>query len=142
MVEVDSGILLGICKGHTDRIPALAWHPQDKFLVSTGWDMTARVWKPRTQEALLLLNDHAAHVTAAVFNPAGICLACADSSSAVHVWDFVARTKLRVLAGPAGDIHCLAFSPDGTRLAASGDVAMQAWDVATGQVLAGAGPRP
>src|SRR5437762_60541 len=62
--RADSGQLLGTLAGHTDRIPALAWHPQGDRLIAAGWDTTARVWDTQTFQPIILLNAHAGQVTA------------------------------------------------------------------------------
>ncbi len=140
--DLATGERVSQCAGHTDRIPALAWHPDGVHLVSAGWDTTARVWNARTGEPVILLNSHSTQVTALAFNADGSRLACADSAMLIHVWDFAQRKCLHKLQGPEAEIRTLAFSPDGRRLAANGDRMIHLWDVATGQPLIGAGPRP
>ena len=64
-------------EGHTDRIPALAWHPEGDRLVSAGWDTTARVWDTSTFQPIILLNSHAGQVHDSGLQPgrrpAGLC---------------------------------------------------------------------
>ncbi|MBN1317259.1 MAG: protein kinase [Anaerolineales bacterium] len=69
----------------------------------------------------------------AAFSPDGTMLASA-TGSAVKVWDLASMTELQTL--PAGPSRCVAFSPDGRTLAASGGIAGQdikMWDVETGE---------
>lgn len=140
--EVEAGRHLGDLRGHTDRIPALAWHPSGETLVSAGWDTTARVWDVRTLSPVILLNTHSTQTTALAFSSDGKLLASADSALVVHVWDFEQKRTLHLLKGPQGEIRFVAFSPDGKKLAASGDRMIHLWNAATGQPLAGSGPRP
>src|SRR5262249_33923213 len=135
--EVSTGRHAGTLQGHTDRVPMLAWHPRGRFLVSAGWDTTARVWDTTTCAPVILLNSHAMQVSALAFSPDGNLLACADSDDAVHVWDFDAK-KTRYVFKVAGsrDLRCLAFSPDGKRLAGGGgDRVLHLWDPERGQAL-------
>jgi WD40 repeat protein len=141
--DLADGRHLGALRGHTDRIPALAWDPSSGgVLVSAGWDTTARVWSAHTLEPVILLNCHANEVTALAFSADGSRLACADSALAVHLWDFKARKVLHTLQGVQAEMHALAFSPDGTRLTAAAERAVHLWDVQSGQPLTGSGPTP
>ena len=74
--DLNAGKYIGCLSGHTDRISSLAWHPSGKFLVSAGWDTTARVWDANTLQPVILLNSHATQVNAAAFSPDGRRLAC------------------------------------------------------------------
>jgi WD40 repeat protein len=134
--DTDSGDWVGALRGHTDRIPSLAWHPDGRFLVSVGWDRSARVWDATTLEPVILLNSHGLQVTGLAFSADGRLLATADSENAVHVWDFAAKKELQVLKGAHRDVQYLAFSPDGTRLAfGGGDRCIHVWDPVQGQRL-------
>jgi WD40 repeat protein len=117
--DVASGEVRGRLSGHSDRIPALAWHP-DGRLISAGWDTTARVWDSTTGRTLILLNGHDGQVQALAVTPDGQRLACADSANAVHVWDAHRYRTFLVLRDHAREVRSLAFSPDGQRLASAG----------------------
>ncbi len=120
-----SGALLG----HTDRVPALVWHPDGRRLYSAGWDTTARVWDVDSCEPIILLNSHAGQVHTLALTADGGLLACADSANAVHVWDTARNREASVLRPQAGEIRALAFGPDGRRLASGGlERVVHVWD--------------
>jgi WD40 repeat protein len=61
-----------------------------------------------------LFND--ANVRVA-FSPDGVRLALVHARRLVKIWDTVTGKELALLPQQGKDIHCLVFSPDGTRLA-------------------------
>lgn len=135
------GTLVRTMTGHTDRIPAVAWKPRTRQLVSAGWDTTARIWDIDTGEPVILLNSHADQVVTLAFSPDGSLLACADTAANIHVWSDVALGKeIQVIPGDQTEVRCLTFSRDGSLLAVGGaDRVIHIWDPRHGELVAGQG---
>jgi WD40 repeat protein len=55
----------------------------------------------------------------------------------IFVWDLTGRGEpIRLEGHPAGSVTCLAFSPDGARLAGAGaDLVLRCWDTRTGRAV-------
>ena len=54
----------------------------------------------------------------------------------VKLWDAATGRELRTLSGHSNGVNCVAFSPDGQRLAsASADATVKIWETTTGQCL-------
>jgi WD40 repeat protein len=124
--------------GHTDRIPALAWHPQGQRLVSAGWDTTARVWDTATGEPVILLNSHGDQVNLITFSADGRLLACADSENLIHLWHSNNWQTQHVLNQHEDEVRCLAFSPDGRLLVSGGgERVIHLWDPQRGELISG-----
>ena len=68
-------------------------------------------------------------------SPDGKTLATWRSEGDIKLWD-VAEGKVKAGLKEGGPIDCLAFSPDGTTLAAKGADGVHLWDVAAGKVTA------
>jgi eukaryotic-like serine/threonine-protein kinase len=71
------------------------------------------------------------------WHPAGRFLAsCQNSHTAITIWDVERRAPARTLEDPHAAPVSLAFSPDGTLLAAGGwDGRVRVWDFAAGRLL-------
>ena len=70
------------------------------------------------------------------YSPDGRFLVSADRGG-ITVWDATTRSPLRTLKTHRDQVHCVTFSPDGTRMAsASGDNSIKLWDTGSWEELA------
>lgn len=142
-------------KGRRGNVWCLAFSPDGKTLASSSgneavlWDMAAG------KDRAVLRRPDLHIVSTMTFSPDGKSLAVggsggggigADATYSAIVWDPATGKKRVALEEHAGEIHGLAFSPDGQRLAvSSGDGKVRLWEAATGKetaVLEGAGGGP
>lgn len=112
---------------HTNVITALVFSPvEPQMLLTASADMTVQIWD-ETAEQHRLRYTHTSSVLAAVWSPDGRLVAsCEKADPAVHLWDahsghLVARMPLSIYTTTDPTVHTLAWSPDGTLLAAGCD---------------------
>jgi WD40 repeat protein len=134
--DATMGAERGILRVRVPGVGALAFSPDGRVLASgdyrdgvvTLWDVAAR-----TERAILETigdKDSLNEVAALAFAPDGRMLAVA-TDRAVQLWDVETARLLARLEGHEGKVKCLAYSPDGTRLASgSYDRTVRLWDVA------------
>ena len=79
-------------------------------------------------------------VVAAAVSPDARLLATGGWDEAVTLWSVETRKPIRVLFGHKGEIHALAFSPDGRLLASSGAYRWEYLDGEDGSTLRRNGP--
>ena len=117
--------------------PFLVFVPGEHVLAVAGEQPTVEFWDVDTG------SERAAPVSARmigsplVFSPVGTLLAVRGRDGngepvVITLWDWPGRRRLATLEGHRGVINCLAFSPDGSRLA-SGDSQglVKIWDLAS-----------
>jgi len=132
----DTGEELRKLLGHGHTINKLAYSGTGRWLASTSWDCTARIWDTSTGKQLHVLPGHEARVFAVAFSPDAQRLASAGEDNNIHIWDSETARELLVLPGHALAVNALAFSPDGARLCSgSRDATVRLWDAATGDEL-------
>lgn len=143
--DVHSGNQLQKFSGHTDKVNAVAFSPDSRLLASASDDGSVRLWDPQTGKLVRSLPEVNARVESLAFSPDGKFLASGASrnhhSKASHyggirVWDLEVMSAVSAFEKYRGNIHMLAFKPDGTVLAAAewpsdprGNSFVTFWDV-------------
>ncbi len=136
--DVDTGDELFKLFGHTAPLINIRFSTDGTRLVTSSIDRTAKVWDAKTGKELLTFSGHKAFVYDVAFSPDGKSIASSGFDGFVKIWDSsTGKETLSLSAETSAEIHGLAFSPDGTRLALANDGSypMIIWDVATGKVL-------
>jgi WD40 repeat protein len=112
---------------------AVAFSP-DGHRVATGRsDGALQLWDADTGAPLGQTSiGHTGPVTNLAFSPDGRQIATVSLDGTLRLWSATVGQPMR---GPDPVVGQVAFSPDGQRLAASGDTAVQQWDVNSGQPL-------
>jgi WD40 repeat protein len=110
-----TGQFLHHAAGHGQGINAVAVSRDGKMVATGGSDATVRLWKSAKGGKELRRFDTVARVTSVALTADGKLLAAADNDDNAFVWEVATGKKLHRFSG-----RCVAFSPDGKRLAVGG----------------------
>ncbi len=132
------GSLLYTYRGHTDRIPAVAWSPNGKYIASGSLDKTVQVWaaNPGQHFQPSIYRGHTAGVLTVAWSPDSHRVASGSQDKTLQVWDALNGEHVVTYTGHSDVVNTVAWSPDGTYLATgSADSSVRVWEVATGKQM-------
>lgn len=113
--SVASGELLGTLRGAQREIRTIAFSSDGRLVAATGRNV--KLWDVYTHKLIGSLGGHQPYVRGmALSSEAGLIASSSATHSEIHLWDIQKRQMIATLENNEW-INCLAFSPDGTRLA-------------------------
>jgi WD40 repeat protein len=116
---------------HTEGVTSARLSPDQRSLITTSWDGTARIWDVKSG-SLRVSSRHQGDVRSAAFSPDGTMAVTAGDDRIVRVWDTGSGATRAVLKGHEDHVSSVAFSPDGTYIASgSEDNTARIWDLRT-----------
>jgi WD40 repeat protein len=123
--------------GHSFQITSLALTPDGKVLTSMGWDGGVRLWETVTGKERAQFAGPRDTVAPRIVSPDGKMVVARNAAeSGFEFWDAASGQLLRSVLGPPARALGVAFSADGTTVAAvSSDKTIRIWEVATGREL-------
>ncbi|MBC8164315.1 MAG: caspase family protein [Bryobacteraceae bacterium] len=122
--------------GHTSSVTSVAFSPDGRLALSTGFDDTLRVWEVATGTELRRFGAHTDHIESMALSPDGNLALSGSRDKTLKLWDLATGQELRSFSGHTESVNSVAFSPDGRfALSGSADETLKLWDVATGQEL-------
>lgn len=123
--------LLTIKDAHQHRISKTLFHPSGKFVISTSFDQTWKMWDVENpQEALVQQEGHSKEIFCGSFHPDGGLLSTGGLDAIGRIWDLRSGRSIATLDGHIKGIYSMDWSPNGYHLAsASGDCSVKIWDI-------------
>ncbi len=135
--EIQTGKRLQTLEGHTDWIRSVAFSPDSHLLASSSRDKAIGIWNVSTGQRLHTIEVFQAGGAASniSFSPGGQTFAAGCSDGTIGIWDVQTGNRLHTLDGYKSYVLSVAFSPDGSLLAAGSFGTIDLWDVKKGQRL-------
>ncbi|HKS27620.1 MAG TPA: WD40 repeat domain-containing protein [Pyrinomonadaceae bacterium] len=119
-----------VLRGHTAAVRAAVFSPDGKFVATSGWDKTARVWETATGKPVSVLSGHAGPVPYVAFSHDGQFIVTAGRDAKALVWTDWQTSAPRVVATitESAPLWSAAFSPDGRYIVTGGDKLLRVWE--------------
>lgn len=122
--------------GHSQSVFGLNFSADNKYLLSSSADGSARLWSMDTMEPLVCYKGHSFPVWSASFSRLGYYFATASYDRTARLWSTDNIHPLRVFAGHLGDVNTVNFHPNCNYLiTGSSDKCIRFWEVHTGECV-------
>lgn len=128
----DSQLIIPVSniKAHSHRITKTLFHPSGRYIASTSFDQTWKLFDVATEAELLEQEGHSKEVFAGAFHPDGSLFATGGLDAIGRVWDLRSGRSIATLEDHIKGIYTMDFSPNGYHLATgSGDCSVKMWDL-------------
>ncbi|WP_350112499.1 WD40 repeat domain-containing protein [Nitrosomonas sp.] len=136
LIDLLSGQVVHLLKGHRAVINALAFSADSRRLVSGSADNTARIWDVVSGANLQTLSGHSDAIYAVAFSPDGHLAATGSDDHSLKFWDSATGKLLADLPGHTDKVRSVTFTPDGRYLlSGSHDRTIRLWDGQTGAAI-------
>ncbi len=115
----------------------VAFTPDGKSLVSSGWGPAVRFWDAKTgKPQRSFVGTERRGTFGVAFSPDGTKMASVGEAGLVRLWDVSTGKELFKTTNHKERTYGVAFAPDGATFATTGgDATVRLWDVATGTEL-------
>jgi WD40 repeat protein/serine/threonine protein kinase len=136
--DAETGREVLALRGHTDVCGCVAFSPDGWRLASASTDGTIRIWdatplQGNEGQGILTFTQHHHEVRSAAFSPDGRWIASAGLGTDVKVWDAATGHLSIEFDAETPVVFCLAWHPDGQRLASAGlegeQFTIKVWDL-------------
>ena len=117
-------------------VASVKFSQDGQYLVTAGWDNTARIWNVATGQTEQKLIGHRRFVNDATFSPDGKKVVTASDDHTARIWDVATAREIQQFREHQDKVSTAVFSSDGQRiLTASSDGKACIWDAATGEII-------
>ena len=123
---------------HSNVITSSVFSPNGKWVLTSSYDHTARLWEASTGLLLREFRSHTEAVYAATFSADGKYVITGSHDKSIKIWETATGRLMRSIAhtGPYTLVFAVAYAPDGRRVYSGAlDGRIRAWDAATGKLL-------
>jgi serine/threonine protein kinase len=117
---------------HTQKVQALCWSPDSRYIASAGSDKTLQVWDANNTRARPIFTYHTpgSGLNTVAWSPNGRYIAAGGNDKSIQVWERATWNVLGTYLGHSGYVISAVWSPDSTRIASGGvDRTIQIWRV-------------
>jgi WD40 repeat protein len=113
---------------HPDNVVGLAFSPDSKYLVTSSFDGSVRLWEVSSGKEVRRFAGHTVAAFGATFSPDGKYILTSGRDGTARLWDVQTGQEVRRFTGHRSEVRDVAFSSDGKHiLTASFDGTARLW---------------
>jgi WD40 repeat protein/serine/threonine protein kinase len=123
-------------EGHTGAVSSVALVPDGRYVVSSSYDNTLRVWEVASGRCVRTLEGHTDRVASVAVTPDGRYAVSGSSDKTLREWELSSGRCVHILKGHTGMVSSVTLTPDGRyAVSSSYDNTLRVWELSTGQCV-------
>ena len=123
-------------RGHTTYIPSLVYSPDEKFLASSSWDFTIKLWNITTESILSSFGIEGTVAYSLAFSPDGQFIASGDSDGTLRFWNPMTGKMIFSYPLHTDQISAIKFLNRGKTIISAGkDRTVKLFDLSERQII-------
>ncbi|SCX99462.1 WD40 repeat [Nonlabens sp. Hel1_33_55] len=136
LITLGQELQVGLPIGHSSMINSSKFSADGKYIVTTSFDETARVWETSSSKLLHTFVGHSANLLDAEFSHNGKMVVTASSDNTAKVWETATGKLLLTLKGHSKTVRSATFNPDDSNIVTiSADNTIKVWKTDNGKLL-------
>ncbi|HSH03556.1 MAG TPA: BTAD domain-containing putative transcriptional regulator [Anaerolineae bacterium] len=130
IIDIHTGRITQTFPGHDEAISKLLLSPDEKFLLSSGYDKQLRLWDMATGQCRFVLAAHQDVPHSITFNTTGQLAVSGSYDKTIILWDLTTGTPIRRWTGHEHSIFGIAITPDSQQvISISLDRTVRTWRI-------------
>jgi WD40 repeat protein len=119
---------------HQGKPTGVAFSPDGRHLVSTGWDNRIQFWEAKSGRLVRQLKCEGMNFAVAFSRDGSLLASVGDNR--LRLWELTSGNMLYEKEAGSGRVYSVAFAPDSSTIATGGtDEWVRIWETTTGEVL-------
>ncbi len=137
VADTVSGIVLKVFSTGQAGIGAAYLSNDDSMLITDSTDGTLKVWNAQNYQLLQTITHNVRFVQASCISPDGLYLAVGqgNANATIRIWDRITGALIKTVSRTNFSINSLCFTPNSTRIIASGSARIEVFDVPSGILI-------
>lgn len=120
--------------GHTDALTSVSFSPDEKQILTSAEDNTAKLWDRQSGRLIANLAGHTEVVVDAIFSPDGQLILTSSTDNTAKVWNSRTGQLLYTITPPDKPVRAR-FSPDGKKILVNAGKLVNILDTQSGNLL-------
>ena len=129
--DAQTGAVVQTLTGHTSRIQHVAVSRDGRYVATSSWDKTAKVWDAASGRLIQTFVGHTEILFGLAFSPDSRSLLTGSLDNTARLWDIGSGKEIRRFTGHTAAVYAVDFTPDGRyAITGSADRSARIWDLA------------